>query len=59
MRNDGVSLEAETFDFDNTLQIDCSNLRSFQVVSAVVFFGIGIYDRANMSLSLFKGLGFS
>ena len=52
MRNNGVSLEAETFDFDNALPIDCSNLRSFQVVSAVVFFGIGIYDRANMSVGL-------
>lgn len=51
MRSDGISLEAETFDDDNTLSIGFSNPRSFQLVLAVVF-GIEICNRANMSVRL-------
>ena len=44
-------LKLKTFDFDSTLSIDCSNLKSFQVVLTVVS-GIGICNRANTSLGL-------
>ena len=44
-------LKLKAFDFANTLSIDCSNLKPFQVVLTVVSC-IGICNRANLSLGL-------